>query len=196
VVRVIDIDHYFDQYIAEHGMVPGHVEVYGKTYRQQGHLAQDDLFDLTSHVSSHSARYVTKNDTEACRNATADAAETRHDASKVSVLCGLHGVKVPTASYILTALDPLNNAVVNKRTWASLRYLGYVDGDKTQFTADDYVTALRHIRSIAQEEQCTAAAVGYALAAHGKDVLDRDASSVTPPERIPLKPDTVDASMA
>ncbi len=192
---MIDIDHYFDQYIAEHGMRPGHIEVYGKTYRQQGYLTQQNLHDVTSHISAHSARYMTQNTEQACRDATADARQTPHDASKISVLCGLHGISVPTASYILTALDPLNNAIVTKRVWASLNYLGYVDADRATLTADDYVTAIRHIRSIAAEEACTAAAVGYALAAHGQDVCDRDTASVTPPERIPLKPDATVSSV-
>jgi hypothetical protein len=184
---MIDIDHYFDAYIRKNGLLPGHVEAIGQQYRKNGYLTRNQLCDLTAAVS-HGAQHMERNDEQECRDATYDAYSTPTDTSKIAILCGLHGVKTPTASYILTALDPLNHAIVNRQVWTGLYHLGYVDRDPASFTPADYATAIDHIRQIADEEACTTAAVSYALAAHGDDVRERDAQPVTPPERIPLEP--------
>lgn len=193
---MIDIDTYFDRYLTAEGLLPGRVEAVGQYYREDGFLDREQLHSLISSVSPSSARHVKKNAAQDCRETTADIHNLQYDASKVSVLNDLHGVKVPTASYILTALDPLRHSPLTQDVWHSLKYLGYVDGGRNTFSPIDYATAIHHIRTIAREEGRTAAAVGYALAAHGKDVRDRadtdntqDASAEQEweePDRIPI----------
>lgn len=171
---MIDIDAYFDRYLESEGLRPGRVEAIGKIYRENGHLNRDQVQALAHECSMQSARYAQNNSISDCLKATHDVRRLRYDASKVSVLCGLNGISVPTASFILTALDPLDHGIVTQQVQTSLRYLGYIDATSDRLTAADYTTIIRHIRSIAREENCTAAAVSYALAEHGRDVQERD----------------------
>ncbi len=186
---MIDIDVYFDRYVEMEGLLPGRVEAIGQTYRSENYLDREQLQALAQECSRQSARYIETNSVEACVNATYDIQCLRYDASKVAALCGLNGVSVPTASFILTALDPLNYGIVNRHVQRSLRYLGYIDTDRDKLRLSDYTEMLHHIRTIADEERCTAAAVGYALAAHGRIIQDRDRISITA-EDTPVLDDT------
>lgn len=195
-VGMIDVDLYFDRYVDVEGLQPGRVEAIGLQYRKQGFLTQEQLYKLAYESSPHSARYTLKNAAERVQQVTTETWKIEDDFSKISLLSGLHGISTPTASYILTALDPVNHAVVTPRVWNSLRFLGYVEEDKDDLSATDYATAIEHVRNIAEEERCTAAAVGYALSVHGTTVGDRKPVTYSPPERIPLRPEDGAASLA
>jgi len=73
---------------------------------------------------------------------------------------------------VLGALDGDRHAVVDTRVWASLERLGYLDGRKESFDADDYVTMIGPIRDIAAETGHRAVDVGYALFAHDAHVRE------------------------
>jgi len=78
----------------------------------------------------------------------------------------------PTASCVLTALDPGQHAVVDTRVWASLERLGFVEGRKESFDAADYMTMIEPIRDLAGRTGYSPAEVGYALFAHDTDVRE------------------------
>ena len=78
----------------------------------------------------------------------------------------------PTASCVLTALDPARHAVVDTRVWATLERFDYLEGHKESFDAADYVRMIEPIREIAEETGFSPADVGYALFAY--DAVHRD----------------------
>jgi len=61
----------------------------------------------------------------------------------------LHGVSVPTASAILTLLDPDRYGVIDIRVWQLLHALGVVDGNRggTGLTVSQWEQFLAVIRS-------------------------------------------------
>ncbi|QSG14457.1 hypothetical protein [Halapricum desulfuricans] len=166
------IDTYLDAYERTQGVLPERLDEIGATYREQGYLTRDQLYDLAYENSTRSAYHVESNPPERCREVTANVRTVDGDFSKIQLLTGLSGFKAPTASAVLTALDPEHHAVVDTRVWASLDRLEYLDGRKESFDAADYVTMIEPIREIASETGYTPAEVGYALFAYDEDVRE------------------------
>ncbi len=166
------IETYLDAYERTQGVLPERLDEIGATYREQGYLTRDQLYDLAYENSTRSAYHVESNPPERCREVTANVRRVDGDFSKIQLLTGLSGFKAPTASAVLTALDPEHHAVVDTRVWASLDRLEYLDGRKESFDAADYVTMIEPIREIASETGYTPAEVGYALFAYDEDVRE------------------------
>jgi thermostable 8-oxoguanine DNA glycosylase len=161
-----------DAYAETQGLDPDRIDEFGRAYREQGHLTRDQLYEVAYESSIRSAYHVESNPPERCREVTANVLAVDGDFSKIQLLTGLSGFKAPTASCVLTALDPERHAVVDTRVWASLDRLGYLDGRKESFDAADYVTMIDPIREIAAETGYSVDDVGYALFAY--DVEQRE----------------------
>lgn len=159
-----------ERYDDTQGLLPGRLVAFGETYREQGYLSRDQLYEIAYESSTRSAHYVERNPRERCREVTANAMRVDGDFSAIHLLTGLSGFKSPTASCVMTALDPNRHAVIDTRVRASLDRLGRLDGRKESFDADDYVTIIDPIRDIAAETGYSAAEIGYALFAYDAHV--------------------------
>jgi hypothetical protein len=168
----MDIATYLDQYEQTQGVLPERLAEFGATYREQGHLTREQLYELAYEHSTRAAYHVEQNPAERCREVTANVLAVEGDFSKVQLLSGLSGFKAPAASVALTALDPDRHAVVDTRVWASLDRLDYLDSRKESFGAADYVTMIEPIRAIGAETGYSAADVGYALFAYDAEVRE------------------------
>ncbi|WP_123538363.1 hypothetical protein [Halosimplex salinum] len=159
-------------YAETQGVLPERLESFGETYREQGYLTRDQLYDVAYESSTRSAYHVESNPEPRCREVTANVLRVEGDFSKIQLLTGLSGFKAPTASCVLAALDGDRHAVVDTRVWASLERTGYLDGRKESFDAADYVEMIEPIREIADETGYTPVEVGYALFAHDDRVRE------------------------
>lgn len=158
-----NIEEMLTYYSDTQGLLPEFLEKYGDKYREQRYLTQDQLYEIAYESSTRSAYHVRKNPEERCRKITENVLKLDDDFSRIALISSLKGFKAPTASCLLTALDPEKHAVVDTRVWASLERLDYLQKRKESFDADDYVSMMKYIRKIAEEENCSAAEVGYAL---------------------------------
>lgn len=161
-----NVEKYLELYSETQGLIPEKLEEYGEKFRRQGFLTQDQLYEIAYESSTRSAYHVRKNSENICKEVTGNILEAEGDFSKIALASSLKGFKAPTASCILTALNPEKHAVVDTRVWASLERLGYVEGRKESFDSFDYIEMIGPIREIAEEQGCSAAEVGYALFAH------------------------------
>ena len=168
----VNVETYLDRYAETQGVLPERLDEFGERFREQGYLTRGQLYDIAYESSTRSAYHVETNPKERCKTVTANVLQLDDDFSQIQLLTGLSGFKAPTASCILAALDPERHAVVDTRVWASLDRLGYLDGRKESFDADDYVTMIDSIRDIAADTGYSAAEVGYALFAY--DVEKRE----------------------
>ena len=157
---------YLDRYAETQGVLPDRLETFGDRYREQGYLTREQLYELAYENSTRSAYHVESNPETRCREVTANVLAVDDDFSKIQLLAGLRGFKAPTASCVLTALDPSTHAVVDTRVWATLERFDYLEGRKESFDAADYVTMIEPIREIAAETGFSTADVGYALFAY------------------------------
>lgn len=161
-----------DRYAETQGVLPAELAAIGDIYRDQGYLTRDQLYDLAFENSTRSAYHVESNPADRCREVTANVLAVDGDFSKIQLLTGLAGFKAPTASCVLTALNPDHHAVVDTRVWAALARQGYLEGRKESFDAGDYVTMIEPIRQIAEETGYSTAEVGYALFAYDDHVRE------------------------
>jgi len=161
-----------NRYDDTQGLLPERLEEIGEQYREQGQLTREQLYDLAYENSTRSAYHVESNPPERCIEVTRNVHRVDGDFSKIQLLTGLSGFKAPTASAVLTALNPDRHAVVDTRVWASLARLNYLEGRKESFDAADYVAMIEPIRAIAAGTGYSTADVGYALFAYDTHVRE------------------------
>ena len=163
------VAEYLDRYGETQGVLPERLASFGETYREQGHLSREQLYEIAYESSTRSAYHVERNPQDRCVEVTGNVLEVSGDFSKIQLLTGLRGFKAPTASCVLAALDPDSHAVVDTRVWASLERFEYLDGRKESFDAADYVAMIEPIREIAAGTAFSPTEVGYALFAYDAD---------------------------
>jgi len=166
------IAEYLASYAETQGVLPERIAEFGAQYREQGHLTREQLYEIAYESSTRSAYHVDRNPEGRCEEVTANVQQVDGDFSKIHLIGGLSGFKAPTASCVLTALDPSRHAIVDTRVWATLERFGFVEGRKESFDAADYVTMIGPIREIAAETGYSPEDVGYALFAY--DVEHRE----------------------
>lgn len=76
--------------------------------------------------SPRATRHYERNTTAAIRRASREALRTPSERRRLEVLTGLAGVSVPTASAILTLIDPRRYGVIDIRAWRLLYRMGAV----------------------------------------------------------------------
>ncbi|MDY6779878.1 MAG: hypothetical protein SV760_04915, partial [Halobacteria archaeon] len=125
------VDDYLDYYSETQGVLPERLQEFGETYREQGYLTRDQLYEIAYESSTRSAYHVRENPKERCENVTRKVLwieeNDTDDFSQIALISALKGFKAPTASCVTTALNPERHAVVDTRVWASLERLGYLD---------------------------------------------------------------------
>lgn len=163
------VEEYLGYYSETQGVLPEKLEEFGEKYRSQGYLTREQLYEIAYESSTRSAHHVRRNPEERCREVTENVLELEDDFSKIALISALKGFKAPTASCVTTSLEPERHAVVDTRVWASLERLGYLEGRKETFHADDYCLMIEPIREIADETGYSTAEVGYALFAYDVD---------------------------
>lgn len=164
-------DH-LEYYGETQGVLPERLAEFGETYRSQGYLTRDQLYEIAYESSTRSAYHVESNPEERCREVTRNVREVDGDFSKIQLLTGLRGFKAPTASCVLAALDGDRHAVVDTRVWAALERKGFLEGRKESFDGADYVEMIEPIREIADRTGYTPVEVGYALFAYDDRVRE------------------------
>lgn len=164
----LQVKEYLDFYSQTQGLLPEKLEDYRVKYRKEG-LNREDLYQLAYESSTRSAHHVKKNPEKICREVIENIESVEGDFSKIAMITSLKGFKAPTASVILTVINPEEHAVVDTRVWASLERFGYVKGRKESFDALDYCEMIQPIREIAEKTGFTPEKVGYALFAYDVD---------------------------
>jgi hypothetical protein len=145
------IAEYLDRYGETQGLLPGELETFGEQYRERGYLTREQLYDIAYLSSTRSAYHVESNPEQRCREVTRNLRAVDGDFSKIRLVTGLSGFQAPTASCVLTALNPNHHAVVDTRVWATLERFDYLEGRKESFSAAEYVTMVEPIRAIAAD---------------------------------------------
>src|SRR5205823_719614 len=98
--------------------------------------------------SPRSIGWVRLNSPRRIRAATSIAMTAKGELPRIQALTELRGVSVPSASAILTLLDPVRYGVIDIRVWQLLHRLGLVDGNPggtalTHAHWDQFLTLVR-----------------------------------------------------
>ncbi|MCC3145298.1 hypothetical protein LJ207_08180 [Halanaerobium sp. Z-7514] len=172
IIKSIDYAKYLNEYDNTSGLYPAALAELGEKYHQKSYLNKEELYELAHLNSTRSSYHVKKNPEARVEKITALAYEIDDTFARLALYSSLMGIGIPTASAILTSLDPENHCVIDTRVWASLWRLGYFEQEKESFKADDYLKIIKIVRKMAAESKYNPAQIGYALFAY--DVVHRE----------------------
>ena len=137
--------------------------------RRRGYLTRGEFIEVCAWKSARTIGHARSNDHRRIRRATAAVLGTHDERERLDALLALHGVGVPTASAILTMLEPKRYGVIDIRVWQLLHALGAVEGNPggTGLTGDHWLQFLRVLRELSARLDIPARAAERALfAAH------------------------------
>ena len=120
--------------------------------RRRGYLTLGELVAACRWKSPRPIKHIRANTHHRVRAATRTALTTRSEALRLEALLQLVGVSVPTASAILTLLDPKRYGVIDIRVWQLLHAVGAVTENRkgTHFRPEhwlQFLSILRHLSS-------------------------------------------------
>ena len=90
--------------------------------RRRGYLTMGEFVAACPWKSPRPINHIRANTHHRVRKATREALATRSDARRMEALRRLDGVSVPTASAILTLIDPRRYGVIDIRVWQLLHH--------------------------------------------------------------------------
>lgn len=94
--------------------------------RRAKQFTRAEFIKMCRWKSPRATRHYERNTTAAIRRASREVLGTRSERHRLEVLTGLAGVSVPTASAILTLIDPRRYGVIDIRAWQLLYRMGAV----------------------------------------------------------------------
>lgn len=137
--------------------------------RERGYLTPGELARICRWKSPRSTPLVRKNSAYRVRRATEAALRTVDERERFDALLSLQGLSAPSASAVLTMLEPERYGVIDIRVWQLLHAMGAVQGNArgAKFTFDQWHRFLHVIRDLAARLEVSARTVERSLfAAH------------------------------
>jgi len=93
---------------------------------KRGYLTKEEFVKIGMWKSSRPKRWYFKNSEKEIEKISRKALSTNFEKRKIDLLTKLKGVRIPTASAILTLIDPKNYGVIDIRVWQVLYFYGSV----------------------------------------------------------------------
>jgi hypothetical protein len=137
--------------------------------RRRGYLTRDEFLDVCAWKSARTIGRARANSAHRIRRTTTAVLATHDERERLDALVALQGVGVPTASAILTMLDPRRYGVIDIRVWQLLHALGAVTGNAAgvHLQSDHWLQFLRVLRDLSAHTGLAARTVERSLfAAH------------------------------
>lgn len=101
---------------------------------------------------------------------------TKFEKRKIELLTSLDGVSIPTASAILTLVDPQNYGVIDIRVWQVLYLYGSVKDrpNGTNFDFNNWYNYLMKLRYYAKKFNVSTRDIERTIFLHHKKIQDRN----------------------
>jgi hypothetical protein len=112
---------------------PGEAEPTAALLRELRHVKRAKVFSRSEFIkmcrwkSSRAIHQYRRNSAAAIRRTSREVLGTRNERQRLELLTRLKGVSVPTASAILTLIDPERYGVIDIRAWQLLFQIGAVE---------------------------------------------------------------------
>jgi len=133
--------------------------------KKAGEFGRAEFLAMCRWKSARSAPQCEANSARAVRLVSRRALGTRDERERLEVLCRLRGVGIPTASAILTLVDPRRYGVLDIRVWKLLFRIGAVRTNPggAGFRTEHWLEYLAHLRSQARRLRVSVRQVEYSL---------------------------------
>lgn len=145
------VEYYHEQYPEEELMLSEYSERFDK-----GTWDYSDIVDIIEwkneeRFKEYNPRQFTEYNSEGLVQETInEVLEQSSVAKQLELLTDLDYVSVPTASAILVFMDPLEYSVIDWKAWGALAKLGYVEGDLSQNSIEQYLFYLGICRAMSR----------------------------------------------
>jgi hypothetical protein len=133
--------------------------------KRRGYLRKDEFLDICRWKSPRSLPLCRTNPGWRVRYFTERAFASRSERARFAALTALRGVGPPTASAILTIVDPKRYGVIDIRVWRLLAELGAVRSNPrgVGFTFNQWYDYLATLRYHAREMKVSVRTIEYTL---------------------------------
>lgn len=133
--------------------------------RRRGWFSRAEFLAMCRWKSARAIRHCRLNSPRTVRRVSRAVLAARSEPARLQLLTGLHGVSVPTASAILTLLEPRRYGVLDIRAWQLLFGLGRVSRKPAGrgFALRDWLDYLGELRRHARRLGVSARTVEYTL---------------------------------
>ncbi len=124
-----------------------------KNVKERGYLTKEEFVNICMWKSPRPKKLYLNNPEEEIISVTKQVLSTDSEILKIKLLKNLKGIEIPTASAILTILDPDNYGVIDIRAWKLLYKYRVVRGNPegNNFSLENWEEYLEKIRKFAKE---------------------------------------------
>jgi len=145
-----------------------------KDVKKRGYFTKDEFLKMGMWKSPRPKQRYLKNSEEDIISISKKVLATKSEKRRIELLTSLHGVSIPTASAILTLIDPENYGVIDIRVWQVLYLYGSVKDkpDGTNFDFNNWYNYLRKLRYYAKKFKVSARDIERTIFFHHKKIQD------------------------
>lgn len=160
-----NIDFYIDQYDVEK-----QIFLTGEIVHKRGWLTKEEFLKFCLWKSRRPKKWYNLNTAEEIKTKTQAAFNEEDERKKIICLTDLKGVNIPTASAILSIVNPKSYPIIDVRCIQSLTELNLISWKTT--TIKNWLEYLKIIRALAESNNKTAREIEKALFSYNRMNLD------------------------
>jgi len=162
-----NIEYYIDQYDLERTIFE-----LGKIVFKRGWLNKDEFLTICLWKSRRPKKLYDQNSSVDIINKTKLCLKEKNELKRIQLLTELKGVRIPTASAILSVANPTDYPIIDERCIQSLNHLGQISW--TTITENNWLEYLQIVRNLAKTHNKTAREIEKGLFAYNRIQLDKE----------------------
>ena len=162
-----NLEYYIDQYELEKQIFQ-----LGKEIKKRGWLEKTEFLTICLWKSRRPKKLYYLNSDKDIISKSKMVFDEKNELNKIKILTDLKGVRIPTASAILSVVNPEIYPIIDIRCVQSLRDLGIINW-KT-ITEKNWIEYLSIIRSLSKEKNKTAREIQKGLFSYNRINLDKE----------------------
>ncbi len=147
-----------------------------KDVKKRGHFTKEEFLKMGMWKSPRPKQRYLKNSEEEIISISEKVLATKFEKRRIELITSLSGVSIPTASAILTLIDPENYGVIDIRAWQVFYLYGSVKVKPTgtNFDFNNWYNYLMKLRFYAKKFKVSARDIERTIFFHHKKIQDEN----------------------
>jgi len=143
-----------------------------KDVKKRGYFNKEEFLEMGMWKSPRPKQRYLKNSEEEIISISKKVLATKFEKRRIELLTSLNGVSIPTASAILTLIDPKSYGVIDIRVWQVLYLYGSVKDrpDGTNFDFNNWYNYLMKLRYYAKKFKVSVRDIERTIFFHHKEI--------------------------
>lgn len=144
----------------------------GKDIKLRGWLTKEEFLQICLWKSRRPKKWYILNDTQSIKKLTKKSLACEDEVMKISFLTELKGVSIPTASAILSVIDPSKYPIIDIRCMKTMVALGLMKDEGISIKS--WCVYLKEVRKLAKQNKKAPREIEKGLFAYNQTMLDKD----------------------